>query len=149
MTAKHRSAREERLSGLVKKAVESDECGTHRIRDCGCFKEVRVSEEPGFGLRVEVDIEVGDATCDQMLPSNLEQSHVGEEALEMLNAGEDVTGFEEAIPEDSLEMLVTNLASGSDASSDAIRQSIRELGYCSEVYQSPDGSGVAVFSAFF
>jgi hypothetical protein len=136
----------------VEKAVSSvkyeDLTQTKRVRSVGCFKEVRISHEPAFGLRVEVDVAISDLEVGRLSPVELEKSNLERDPVELLDADEGVTGFEEAIPDEDFEHLIRVLADGADNSLDSVRVSIDHFGQCMQAYAG-DGDGVAIFATYF
>lgn len=138
------------LADATREAANADGCETRRVREFGDLVEVRVRKRPGFGMKLSVDVELDAVQAEPVVPANPGHSRVGADVIEMLNIeDEDATGLAEAIGEEEFDRLASHLAVGSEASKDAIRQSLREFGHCTEVYRSEHGGGVATFEAYF
>lgn len=138
----------ESISVEVKLAADSPQCEMRRVRNYRMFEEIRICEKPAFGMRLSADVSLENLQCERVIPGDIENSTVGEEAIDLMNSDEETTGFAEALPDHEVEILSAQLAMGVKASQESVKESLTTFGSCTELYQFGD-EGIATFEAYF
>jgi len=126
----------------VIKAARDERPQTRRRRFDRPITEIRAGKEVGTAFLLEFDLALQDAKCDQIVPGDEEKSMMrGTESIDG-----DVTKLLDAVDTSLYETLVDGITRGLDAREEAVKTILDKKAHCSEVYQSSEEEGTAVFA---
>ncbi|MDS0473522.1 hypothetical protein [Natrinema sp. 1APR25-10V2] len=131
-----------KLAELVESVSEKRD--TERIKPDNTFREI--SAHPfGSKLRLEFDLHIGEAECDEIVPSDLEGSALDESTVVALAAEEDATKLREAVSNRMYETIARGITHGLNGDFDGVRHRLDRYAFCTERHQFEEENGSATF----
>lgn len=131
-----------KLAELVESVSENRD--TERIKPDNIFREI--SAHPiGSKLRLEFDLHIGEAECDEIVPGDLERSVLDESTVVALAAEEDATKLREAVSNRMYDAIVRGVTQGLNGDFDGVRHRLDRYAFCTERHQFKEENGSATF----